>query len=399
MFPLVRVLFGVAFFAIFTFLNVYLYRRLVRDVTEEPWLRRLAVAVLALGFAAIPAVRWLGARYESPTLAATLMSWWGFVIHVLLVLVGLEFGRWLWRRRPGAQPAPKPASGEPQAAPLAVDDPARRLFLARTVAGAAAGTSAVLSTYGAYRAFTKPELTELPIRLRGLPKALDGFTLIQLTDIHVGAVIQSGFLDQLVEVSNAAKPDLVAITGDLVDGPPSELLRYVQRLGRLQSRWGTHFVSGNHDYYSGWERWAPELERLGFVVLRNRAVRIGDAGASFDLLGVEDWGSRMSGGEYDLDKATEGLDPARASVLLAHQPQNVEAVAAKGIGLQLSGHTHGGQLFPATLVGQAIWGSLNAGLSRVQDTYVYTSRGCGFVGPPMRIGAPPEVVKVILTAA
>ncbi len=397
MFPVVRILFGVAFFATFAFLNVYLYRRLVRDVTEEPWLRRVAVAFMGACFAAIPAVRWLGAQLESPTLAATFMSWWGFLVHVLMVLIAVEVGRWAWRRKARRVTSTSEGAARGQ---VDVDDPARRLFLARTVAGAAAGTGAMLSTYGAYRAFTKPELTEVPIRLRGLPKALDGVSIVQLTDIHVGAVIQSRFLDQLVEVANAAKPDLVAITGDLVDGPPSDLLRHVQRLGRLQSRWGTHFVSGNHDYYSGWERWAPELERLGWVLLRNRSVRIGDAAASFDLLGVEDWGTRFGGGDYDLDAAAAGLDPSRASVLLSHQPQNVEAVAAKGIGLQLSGHTHGGQLFPATLIGQAIWGSLNTGLSKVgESTFVYTSRGCGFVGPPMRVGAPPEVVKLILTSA
>jgi uncharacterized protein len=216
--------------------------------------------------------------------------------------------------------------------------------------------------------------------------------------VHVGAIIQTKFLDMLVAEANRAKPDLVAITGDLVDGAPAQLGQYVARLRNLSSKHGTYFCSGNHDYYSGWERWAAALEGMDFTLLRNRHVRIGDAGASFDLLGVEDWGTRFGGGEYDLDAAMAGRDAERASVLLAHQPANLDVVASRGIGLQLSGHTHGGQIFPGTLIGSAIWGDRNTGLSRHGSTQLYTSRGCGFVGPPMRVGAPPEIVKLVLTS-
>ena len=171
------------------------------------------------------------------------------------------------------------------------------------------------------------------------------------------------------------------------------------RLRNLQSRFGTYFVSGNHEYYSNWELWAPELENLDFEVLRNRTLAIGAPGASFDLIGVDDYGSRWRPNGYDLEAATKGRDPARPAVLLAHQPTGLELAAGKHIGLQLSGHTHGGQLFPATLLGSVIWGSRNAGLSAYEGTQLYTSRGCGFVGPPMRLGAPPEVVKIVLLAA
>jgi predicted MPP superfamily phosphohydrolase len=141
------------------------------------------------------------------------------------------------------------------------------------------------------------------------------------------------------------------------------------------------------------------LPGFGMTVLRNRHVTIGDAGGSFDLIGVDDWGSRWFAGGYDLEQATAGRDPDRASVLLAHQPNGIEGAAEKRIGLQLSGHTHGGQMFPGNLVGELIWGPRNAGLSKLGNTQLYTSRGCGFVGPPVRVGAPPEVVKVVLVAA
>ena len=238
----------------------------------------------------------------------------------------------------------------------------------------------------------------MPIKLLGLPKALDGFTIVQLSDIHVGAIIQEKFLDQLVATANSAKPDLLAITGDLVDGSPDAVGRYVARLRNLQSRFGTYFVSGNHEYYAGWEAWSRELEDLDFEVLRNRTVTIGDSSASFDLIGVDDWGTRWQPNGYDLEAAVKGRDPERASVLLCHQPHGLELAAARKVGLQLSGHTHGGQLFPANLIGRGIWGDRNQGLSTFDGLQVYTSRGCGFVGPPMRVAAPPEVVKIILLA-
>jgi predicted MPP superfamily phosphohydrolase len=414
-------------------LNVYLYRRLVRDVTATRWARWAGGATIFGLLVLVPLSRLL-LRDVLPArwLSLAVMSWWGFTIFTLLAMMTIDLARLAWRglRARASASVPAPASvpalaggaagvhlasegtlglgpelalaAPPPAAaerPAAADDGSlsRRLFLARASAAGALVAGGGISTFGAWRAFAPPEVTEVPLRLAGLPRALDGFTIVQLSDLHIGAVLQERFVDQLVAVANGAKPDLVAITGDLVDGSPGQLGRYVARLKNLQARHGIHFVSGNHDYYSGWERWAPQLSGLGFNVLRNRLVSIGDAGASFDLVGVEDWGFG-GGGQYDLEAATAGRDPDRASVLMAHQPKGLELAAGKRLGLQLSGHTHGGQLFPGTLVGEVIWGDRNAGLSRYEDTHLYTSRGCGFVGPPMRVGAPPEVVKVVLLA-
>lgn len=404
----VRLLFLVLMAGAFTGLNVFLYRRLVRDVTGSRALRRAGGVFLTLSVVAVPLLRLvLRDQLPPPGLSTAALLWWGVTLFALLALLAVDAARLTLRlvrgaRRPaevvtpaasGAAAAVMPPAGEP---PL---DPARRLFLSRATAAGALAFGGGMASFGAWRAFTPPAVTELALRLPGLPRALDGFTIVQLTDIHVGPVIQERFLDQLVSVANAARPDLVAITGDLVDGTPERLGRFVARLRNLQSRHGTHFVSGNHDYYSGWEQWAPVLGSLGFTVLRNRTVAIGEPSASFDLIGVDDWGSRLATGGYDLARATEGReDPTRASVLLAHQPNGLELARDRGIGLQLSGHTHGGQIFPATLVGEVIWGERNAGLSRLDDTLLYTSRGCGFVGPPVRVGAPPEVVKLVLLA-
>lgn len=403
-----RIVFFVVTLGVFVAANVYLYRRLVRDVTEHPWLRRLAAGVLAASFLAVPVLRFVFRDVaQHPDLTAAVLFSWGVTIYTLMALLVVELARWLAYLRAfatGGTPQPAtteaasglPGSPEPTPPPA---DPSRRVFLARATAAGALAVGGGAAAFGSYRAFTPPAVSEVPIRLPGLPKALDGFTIVQLSDIHIGAVIQERFLDRLVDAANGAKPDLVAITGDLVDGKPDSLGGFVQRLSRLRSRHGTYFVSGNHDYYSGWETWAQVLPGVGFTVLRNRFVTIGDAGGSFDLIGVDDWGSRWGGtGGYDLDAATAGRDPERASVLLAHQPNGLELAAEKRIGLQLSGHTHGGQMFPGTLIGEVIWGSRNAGLSRLQDTQLYTSRGCGFVGPPVRVGAPPEVVKLVLVA-
>ncbi len=183
-------------------------------------------------------------------------------------------------------------------------------------------------------------------------------------------------------------------------GRPSRSGGSVDRFARLASRHGTYMVSGNHDYYSGWDRWAAYVEARGFHLLRNARTRIGDEAASFDLLGVEDWGGHLAGeSDYDLQAAVLGRDPTRASVLLAHQPSNLQNVAEAEVGLQLSGHTHGGQIFPGTLVASAVWGRAMSGLSQHGALWQFTSRGCGFVGPPMRVAAPPQIVKVILVAA
>lgn len=403
-----RIAFGLVALLVFGGLNFFLFKRLIVDVTTNAWVKRGLSVLLVATYAAVPLLRWWGADGTPPQTATLIvLIFWGLLLNVLLVLVGFEAVKW-WVNRRAAKGAPAHAvaSGVPTLESVSVvppvtppvDDPQRRQFLARVGAATALGVGGGLTTFGVYKALTPPEITEVPVRIPGLPKALEGFTIVQLSDIHVGAVIQEKFLDVLVSEANRAKPDLVAITGDLVDGSPNSLGRYVARLRNLDSKFGTYFCSGNHDYYSGWDRWAAVLPDFGFTVLRNRFVTIGDAGASFDLVGVDDWG-RMGVGDYDLEAATAGRDPARASVLLAHQPSNLEAVSAKNLGLQLSGHTHGGQLFPGTLIGTLMWQERNTGLSRHGNSQLYTSRGCGFVGPPMRIGAPPEVVKLVLTSA
>ncbi|EAU68775.1 metallophosphoesterase [Stigmatella aurantiaca DW4/3-1] len=324
-------------------------------------------------------------------------TWMAAAAYLLLTLFLVGGARLLARLAQRGRSAPRP--GEAASPPAAASEE-RRQFLARSAAGGALLVTGGFVGYGTWRAFQPPVVNRLAVRLPGLPKALDGFTLVQLTDIHVGPLIQRRFMDALVEQCNALKPDGVCITGDLVDGSVTALAPSVSALANLRCRYGSYFVTGNHEYYSGDEEWAEALERMGITVLRNRHVAVGEPGASFDMVGVDDWAAQRTGSprRYDLDQALAERDPERASVLLAHQPSNWRVAAQKGIGLQLSGHTHGGQFFPFTLAVGAMW-EHDAGHYEENGRHLYVSRGTGFWGPPVRVAAPPEIVQVTLLAS
>jgi len=237
------------------------------------------------------------------------------------------------------------------------------------------------------------------VKLERLPPALSGLTIVQLTDVHIGPTIGRSFLEHVVERTNQAKPDAIVITADLADGSVAALRTHVEPLAKLRARHGVFFVTGNHEYYSGVEEWLDELARLGVRPLRNERVAIVDASASIDLAGVDDASAHMPGHGADYARALGGAAPDRELVLLAHQPSQIVHAARAGVGLQLSGHTHGGQIWPfGALV------RLNqpyvAGLHRHDErTQIYVSRGTGYWGPPMRLFCPAEITKVVLAPA
>ncbi|MCP3100864.1 metallophosphoesterase [Myxococcus sp. K15C18031901] len=386
--------------------HVYLYRRLVRPLVRGRWARRVALLLLGAMTALLALRRTLldalPEQFEGLVTVAA-YSWMGTALCLVIALGAMDLVRAavLLAQRVRRQSTPTASVAPAHAASAPIEqtvDEERRLFLGRALAGGAALAGGSLAAYGHWRAFAPPTVTELAVRIPKLPKALDGLTIVQLTDIHVGPFIQRRFMDELVRQANALRPDLVAITGDLVDGDVPTLGPSVAALRELRSRFGSFFVTGNHDYYSGDEEWSAFLQTLDIEVLRNRHVRIGDAGGSLDLVGVDDWsGWRRRGNKgYDLDLALAGREPDRASVLLAHQPANFKVAAERGVDLQLSGHTHGGQLLPMTLLIGLAW-EHSAGLYRHGDSHIYVSRGCGFWGPPMRVGSPPELVKLVLT--
>jgi predicted MPP superfamily phosphohydrolase len=251
-------------------------------------------------------------------------------------------------------------------------------------------------------------VVDVPVILPRLPKALDGFTIVQLSDLHVGLTIDREFVARVVEITNGLSPDLIALTGDFVDGSVADLREDIAPLAGLRAKHGVFAITGNHEYYAGAEAWMEYLTRLGVRVLRNERVALGDGtpgGATFDLAGVHDHAAAPAGtpGAMDLAQALAGRDPERGLVLMAHQPRQADTAAAvrAGVELQLSGHTHGGQLFPWSLAVRAAFPYVK-GLYRVADAgaegQVYVNRGTGYWGPPMRLGAPPEITRLVLTA-
>ncbi|MFP8878527.1 MAG: metallophosphoesterase [Myxococcota bacterium] len=242
-----------------------------------------------------------------------------------------------------------------------------------------------------------PRDVRVEIELAGWPSALDGFRIVQITDIHIGLILDRRFARAIVDRVNALQPDLIAVTGDLVDGGVEQLADDVAPFRDLKSRYGVYFVTGNHDYYSGVDDWVAKVSELGMRVLRNERVEIGDSAAGFDLIGVDDHRGNMiaDDGKEDLTKALADRDSTRSAILLAHDPSTFRRASKMGIDLQISGHTHGGQIWPfGYIVRVAI--PYVAGHYRVNESQLYVSRGTGFWGPPMRLFAPAEITELVI---
>jgi predicted MPP superfamily phosphohydrolase len=247
----------------------------------------------------------------------------------------------------------------------------------------------------------RPRLVDIRIPIPNLPAALQGFSIAQISDLHVGPTIKRGFVERIVARVNHLRADVIAITGDLVDGSVHDLSPHTAPLAGLAARHGVYFVTGNHEYYSGEEAWTAELRRLGLTVLKNPHVMLAHDGAALLLAGVTDYAA------HHFDPA-ERSDPAAAlhgapartgpKILLAHQPSSAEAAAAAGYDLQISGHTHGGQFWPWNLFVR-YFQPFTAGLNRLQDLSIYVSRGTGYWGPPNRFIVPAEITRITLVLA
>jgi hypothetical protein len=254
---------------------------------------------------------------------------------------------------------------------------------------------------GFVNARTTARVREVEVPVAGLPAALHGFTIAQISDIHVGPTIKGPYVQAIVDAVNALGADAVAVTGDLVDGRVHDLAVHVAPLATLRSRHGTFFVTGNHEYYSGAHEWIVELKRLGVQVLLNEHVVLRHQGAQLVMAGVADTSAHHFDPQHrsDPQRAMSGA-PADAGlrVLLAHQPRSAEAAAQAGFDVQLSGHTHGGQYWPWNLFVQ-LQQPYTAGLHRLKQLWIYTSRGTGYWGPPLRLGAPSEITRLRFVGA
>ena len=275
--------------------------------------------------------------------------------------------------------------------------------LARIVTASALAVpalTALLTLIGYANARRVARVRDVEIPIASLPPALAGFTIAQITDVHVGPTIERDHVDAVVDAVNALDADLVAITGDLVDGSVPELSHHTAPLGRIVARHGVYFVTGNHEYYSGVQPWIAELRRLGIRVLLNEHVVVEHEGERVVVAGVTDVSAHhfVPAHRSDPQKAIAGAPADAVKLLLAHQPRSAPAASSAGFDLQLSGHTHGGQFLPWNFFVR-FQQPFTAGLARLGRLWVYTSRGTGYWGPPKRLGAPSEITRLRLVPA
>jgi predicted MPP superfamily phosphohydrolase len=279
--------------------------------------------------------------------------------------------------------------------------PGQALGLTSISAQAVLWITLFVTVAGMFIARRRPGVIEVRIPIANLPAGLDGFSIAQISDVHVGPTIKRGFVESVVQRVNGLNPDLIAVTGDLVDGSVQQLSAHTAPLAGLTARHGAYFVTGNHEYYSGEPAWTKEIRRLGLHVLKNEHVVLKHDGASLVLAGVTDYGAHHfdPAQRSDPAEAMRGapLD-AGARVLLAHQPSSATAAADAGFDVQISGHTHGGQFWPWNLFIH-FFQPFSSGLHRLKNLWVYVSRGTGYWGPPNRFGVPSEITRIRLVPA
>jgi predicted MPP superfamily phosphohydrolase len=354
--------------------------------------RRQLLAVLALLVVADRGADTIVVRWHDSTAG---------VVHAVLVLVltaivlagppvaAIHFvGRAIRKRA---------CRGEQRPAALSASLPRRQLVEGVCGAAAFAATGSMLG-WGAVRGRHAFTLEEVPLRIPGLPRALDGYVIVQVSDVHAGVFVGARELDEGIAVVRRARPDLVVVTGDLVDYDPAYAPAAARKLADVPARDGVVAILGNHDYYAGADEVAAALHLAGVSVLRNagKIVRPGDGG--FALLGVNDLAALRRGGAGPLlDQALANVPTDAPRILLSHQPITVDLWPGR-VAAQLSGHTHGGQINPG-LSPLGLMMKYLAGPYDVSGTMLYVNRGFGTVGAPSRIGAPPEVTRFVLVSA
>ncbi|WP_061290945.1 metallophosphoesterase [Herbidospora cretacea] len=411
--------FFVVVFGVILAVHVYLYRRLVRQTTRPGWARWVLTGVLVL-LLVLLLVALVGSRMSSSWIVHVL-AWPGFIwvavmFYLTLICLALEIPRLILNRvfkgdpvkvapPPKVVPATVGSTFGPKKIEIHVEDvveppkrPDRRLFINRTaavVAGVGAGT---IVGFGIETALGDPVRESVKIKLPNLDPRANGVRIALVSDIHLGPLTDIGHTERIVEGINRLNADIVAIVGDLVDGSVRELGRLAAPLTHIKAHQGTYFVTGNHEYYieDGPYEWIETLRGYGIRTLANERLSVyRDGVAAFTLAGVNDVnGATMQAGP-DLNAALNGRPPELPTVLLAHQPVVGVQAAEWGVDLQLSGHTHGGQMVPFDRI-VPLQQPVVRGLGTIGEMQIYVTRGAGFWGPPVRVGAPPEITFIEL---
>ena len=388
-------------------LHLWVAHRLTTHGSERsPRVRRMIVVAVA-SLALVPVLAMLSLRAGWSTQLAGPVGWIGFSmmgLSSLLIALTLivEIPRLVaraslaLRRRLRARRGPAPADP----GPAELISPERRRFFADVANYGIVGGAAGLSAYGLSEVLRVPRVEAVEVPVAGLHRDLDGLRIVQLSDVHVGPTIRGSWLSRVVEQVNALEPDLVALTGDFVDGFVEDLAPELSALAGLQARHGAFFVTGNHEYYWDGPAWCQAIAELGPRVLVNEHVVIERGDARLLVAGVADLSAERHVPAHRCDPARAKAEaPAHDfSLLLAHQPRSIYAAAQAGFDLQLSGHTHAGQYFPMSLMIH-LFQPYVAGLAQHGATQIYVNRGTGYWGPPNRAGSPAEISLLTLRAS
>lgn len=374
-------LFVMFVFAILGLLHYYIGAHVIEDLPVSESVRHWAWVYLLFSFVLMPFG--LLARGIEPPALADRLAWMGLsamgFLSSLLVLsfvrdLSILLASWL--------------------------DYTSTAFL-QISASAVVILAALATVLGLLNALRPAKVVEVKVPYPDLPPELEGIRIAQISDIHVGPTIKRGYLQRIVERVNALNADIVAVTGDLVDGSVARLSQHTAPLAQLKAQRGVYFVTGNHEYYAGAHEWIEEVRRLGLRVLLNEHVILDYAGQKMLVAGVTDYSAHQFDPAHRSDPhAAMAGAPADAAfkLLLAHQPRSAPAAASAGFNLLLTGHTHGGQFLPWNLF-VPLQQPFVAGLHKLQDLWVYVSRGTGYWGPPKRLGAPSEITCLQLVRA
>jgi predicted MPP superfamily phosphohydrolase len=396
------VLFFLIFFTISGLLATYItWRLLSKAAFRCRWKIVIALGIVVTLF--MPVLTIMLRRSGFDNLPIHLLTWIGylgvgflsFIFSYLVIrdLVWLPLAGLKMIKARISKPAPT-AAGSRQ-----IENPSRRGFIVNSINYGIVAAAAVSTGYGIAEAKQTPQVKSVPVKIDHLPPELEGFRIVQITDIHVSPTFRRASVEEIVAVVNTLNADIVVLTGDLVDGFVDQLGYDVAPLKQISSGSGNFFVTGNHEYYSGVIEWIEEVKRLGFTVLLNEHVVITRGQARLLLAGVTDYrgGNFLPSHRSDPQKALNGALQADAKILLAHQPKNIFDAAQAGYDLQISGHTHGGQFFPWNLLVGFVQPYVS-GLHIHQNTRIYVSRGTGYWGPPVRVGSPSEITLIKLVS-
>jgi predicted MPP superfamily phosphohydrolase len=375
--------------------HLYLAARVIRPLTVSQRAKRALYALLAAAFLLGPLSFAVGRDATGPAVLVLRYLTWTYLafFSVLFAFTLLRDIGFMVVQAVGALRRRM----NPEAAPV---DHARRAFLTASSSLVAVGASGLLTGAGTVQARLGPAVKQVEVRIPNLPAAFDGFHIVQISDVHVGMTIDAGFITPIVDQVLALQPDMIAATGDFVDGSVLNLAQDVAPLGRLRAPDGVFFVTGNHEYYSGAEEWCAEFTRLGMRVLENEHVVLTRDGEQLVVAGITDYSTRGERGAKASSprRALAGAPADARKILLAHQPRSAFAAAAAGFDLQLSGHTHGGQFFPWNLFVGLVH-PVSKGLGVVDGMQVYVNQGTCYWGPPVRTLVPPEITSLRLRRA